>query len=284
MQTAQAEKIKLKNLFIGDGEPVFIIAEAGINHNGELKLAEELIRQAKKSGANAIKFQTYITEKRVPSNSPIFGILKQCELSQKNQADLARLAAHEGILFFSTPFDLESADFLASLGVELMKIASFDIVNKSLLRQVASKKIPTIISRGMATADEIGEAVTIFDQKNTPIALLHCVSSYPNSDDNANLRVIQTLKEKYGRVTGYSDHTLGIRAAVLSVAAGAAVIEKHFTLDRKMAGPDHAMSCDPATLKQMVKEIRETECILGDNRIRMIDAEKGTSIFRRPSA
>ncbi len=266
---------------IGEGEPVFVIAEAGINHNGDPELAEELIREAKTSGADAIKFQTYITEKRVPKDSPIFGILKQCELSFKQQEELFRKADSAGILFFSTPFDEESADFLSEIGVPLIKIASFDIVNLKLLRHVSKKKIPMIVSRGMANEAEVDRAVDIFEENEVPYAILHCISSYPNKEENANLRVIQTLKEKYTCPIGYSDHTLGIRTPVLAVASGATVIEKHFTLDQAMPGPDHTISCDPSLMSEMIQQIRETEKILGGGALKVYEAEIPTLVYRR---
>ncbi len=278
------KKIKAGSKTIGEKEPVFIIAEAGINHNGDMKLAEQLIVEAKNAGADAIKFQTYLTEKRVPKDSPIFGILKQCELSFENQKKLAAFAAKQGVLFFSTPFDEESADFLADLGVPLMKIASFDIVNLKLLRRVASKKIPTIISRGMASEAEVAAAVDIFSAAEVPFVLLHCISSYPNKEENANLNVIGTLRERFSCLSGYSDHTLGIKVPVLAAAAGAVAIEKHFTLDTKAPGPDHALSCDPRMMKEMVRQVREVETILGQGEIRLYDAEKPIVQYRRPSA
>lgn len=268
---------------IGPAGHTFVIAEAGINHNGDMKLAVKLIQEAKKSGADAVKFQTYITEKRVAKDSPIFGILKQCELSFKDQEELSKIAESEGILFFSTPFDEESADFLAGLKVPVIKVASFDIVNLRLLKHVAAKKIPVIVSRGMANEKEVDEAVQIFKQCDLPYVLLHCISSYPNKEENANLRVIQALRERYGCLVGYSDHTLGIRVPVLAVAAGAVAIEKHFTLDRAMEGPDHTISCDPKMMSQMVAEIRETEKILGQDEIKVYEPEKPILVYRRVS-
>lgn len=275
--------IQIGNKTIGPAGNTFVIAEAGINHNGDMKLAVKLIQEAKKSGADAVKFQTYITEKRVPKDSPIFGILKQCELSFKDQTELSKIAESEGIIFFSTPFDEESADFLAGLEVPVIKVASFDIVNLRLLKHVAGKKIPVIVSRGMANEKEVDEAVHVFNQSGLPYVLLHCISSYPNKEEDANLRVMQTLRERYGCPVGYSDHTLGIRVPVLAVAAGAVAIEKHFTLDRAMAGPDHTISCDPSMMSRMVAEIRETEKILGQSEIRVYEPEKPILVYRRAS-
>ena len=278
------KKIKAGPQRIGEKEPVFVIAEAGINHNGDVDLAKKLILEAKASGSDAIKFQTYLKEKRVPKNSPIFGILKQCELSFETQKKLAAFAHEQGILFFSTPFDEESADFLAGLGVPLIKIASFDIVNLKLLQFVAQKKIPMIVSRGMASEAEVARAVDIMNQAEVPFVLLHCISSYPNEEKNANLRVMETLRNRFQCLAGYSDHTLGIRVPVLAAAAGAVAIEKHFTLDTRMPGPDHTLSCDPSMMRDMVRQIREVEQVLGQDEIRLYEPERPILQYRRPSA
>jgi sialic acid synthase SpsE len=156
-------------------------------------------------------------------------------------------------------------------------------VNLRLLRHLTSKKLPLIVSRGMASEKEVDEAVELFKSQSIPFALLHCISSYPTKDENANLRVIQALRERYACIAGYSDHTLGIRTPVLAVAAGASVIEKHFTLDRKMEGPDHALSCDPPLMQEMMKQIRETEAILGEKKIRLFEVEKPILQYRRVS-
>ena len=281
MKKMTSEKINIGTTSIGIQEPVFVIAEAGINHNGNLEIAKRLIQQACKNGANAIKFQTYITEKRVKKESPIFEMLKQCELSHDQQKELFSIAKEEGILFFSTAFDEESVDFLVSVGVPLMKVASFDITNLRLLRKIAGTSIPAIISCGMANEQEVDRAITFFRDTSTPLILLHCISSYPTNEEDANLNVISSIRAKYGFITGYSDHTFGIRVPVLAVAAGAAVIEKHFTLDRNMEGPDHSLSCDPNEMAEMVKQIRHTKKIMGESEIQMYEAEKATIIYRR---
>jgi len=276
-------KITLQDRVLGEGAPVFVIAEAGINHNGDMKLAEKLVCEAKNSGADAVKFQTYVTEKRVAKDNPVYGVLKQCEMSFEQQRSLAQLAQKVGILFFSTPFDEESMDFLLSIRVPVVKIASFDIVNLEFLRYVASKGVPMIVSRGMASEAEIRAARDLIRDAGVAFALLHCVSSYPNKDENANLRAIATLREKFACVVGYSDHTLGMRVPVLAAAMGASIIEKHFTLDRNMEGPDHSFSCDSTLMKSMVKEIRETEKILGNPELRLLEVEKSAVVFRRPT-
>ncbi len=279
----ERKKIKLKDRKIGEDEPTFIIAEVGINHNGQIETAKSLIKAAKKMGADAVKFQTYITEKRVPKDSPIYDILKKCELNDKHTEELIKFANSNDIVFFSTPFDDESVELLVKFGVPLMKIASFDIVNTLLLEKTAKTGIPTIISRGMANKGEIDNAIEIFKKHNTEYAILHCISAYPANITEANLNVIKFLKERYDCPIGYSDHTLGVEVAPIAVAAGASIIEKHFTLDINADGPDHQLSADPETFKQLIKETRKIESILGSSEIKMLECERGILQYRRPS-
>lgn len=270
-----------KELGIGRGEKTFIIAEAGINHNGDAQTALKLVDAAKASGASAVKFQTYTTEKRVATDSPIFAGLKKCELSYDDQKKIKEYADSIGMMWFSTPFDPEAAEFLKGLGVPLMKIASFDIVNKVLLEAVAKTGIPTIMSRGMASEEEIDTAVKIFEKHGTELAILHCISAYPAPKDSANLNAIQTLLNKYSCPIGYSDHTLGPEACVYAVALGARIIEKHFTLDKNQQGADHSMSADGADLKILCEKIRECESMLGSGELKSLPAEEGIRIYRR---
>lgn len=276
-------KIKIGKKIIGIGERTFIIAEAGINHNGDIETAKRMIVEAKKAGADAIKFQTYTTDKRVPKNSPIYEILKKCELTNSETKILSDFSRVNKIIFFSTPFDEECVDFLIKINTPLLKIASFDIVNHKLLDKAAKTKTPIILSRGMANTNEIDQAIRIFKKYNTPFALLHCVSSYPTNEENANLSIIRTLIKNYDCPVGYSDHTLGIDVPALSVAVGGCIIEKHFTLDKKMNGPDHKLSCNPEELKELVSRVRTIEKILGTSEIRMLKCEQDTTQFRRPS-
>ncbi len=275
--------IDIGNRTIGENQKTFIIAEVGINHNGELEKAKRLIHSAKEVGADAVKFQTYITEKRVPIDSPVYAILKKCELSENKTKELIEFAKKEGITFFSTPFDEESVKLLNENNVPLMKIASFDIVNGKLLEVVAKTGIPTIISRGMATIEEINTALNYFKANNTEYALLHCMSTYPVNHIDANLNIIKELKKLYKCPVGYSDHTIGIEVASLSVAVGANIIEKHFTLDINDEGPDHKLSADPNTLKELVEHVRKIETILGSNEIKTYLVEKDTLQYRRKS-
>jgi len=268
---------------IGKDQPVFIIAECGINHGGSYGEAEAMIRAAAKCRADAVKFQTYRTEKRVPGNSPIFDLLKRCELGEAAHRKLKEVADSLGILFFSTPFDTESVTLLEEIDVPGYKIASFDIVNYALLRAVCGAGKPVICSTGMADGGEVDRAQRQFAQNGIPYALLHCVSAYPTKPEDANLKVIQTLKSIYAGPVGYSDHTLGVKVPVMAVAAGAQLIEKHFTLDKNGEGPDHRLSADPKEMKRMVRQIKEVEAILGDYRLATIEAERQTLVFRRPS-
>ena len=278
------ESIHFGDRSIGDGNPVFIVAEVGINHNGDLNLARQLLEKAKESGADAVKLQTYLTEKRVPKDSPIFDLLKKCELSYEEQKELFSMGHDLGLYVFSTPFDDDAVDFLDQVGVPILKVASFDIVNKKLLTRMAATGRPVIMSRGMATREELESALSIFDHQGTQSAILHCVSAYPvKSESDLNLSTIPFLKEQYNRPVGYSDHTLGIEAPVWAVAAGAQIIEKHFTLSTNMEGPDHAISADPATLEKMVSSIRRFESALGKPVSGPIGAEEDILQYRRPS-
>ncbi len=281
-------KIKITdNIYIGGTSPVFIIAEAGVNHNGDINLAKKLIDIAKISGADAVKFQTFKASKLVSASAPLakyqkenikkgstqLKMLKQLELDFKSFEILKKYADRKGIMFLSTPFDYESAQFLKKLGVPLFKISSGDLTNLPFLELIAKYKKPLILSTGMSTLLEVQEAVAIITKFNKKLILLHCVSNYPASFKTVNLRVLQTLKEKTQLVIGYSDHTLGIEIPIASVAFGAKVIEKHFTLDKELKGPDHKASLNPEELKNMVKAIRHVELSLGDGIKRPIQTE-----------
>jgi len=276
--------IKVNGRIIGRGQEVFVIAEVGINHNGDFDTAVRLIDEAKRAGAGAVKLQTYITEKRVPKGSPIFGILKQCELTFSQQEKLFEHARDIGVDIFSTPFDDESVEFLTSVGASFFKIASFDLVNKRLLRQVAKQGKPVIMSRGMANQKEIDAAVEILRVAGVDLVLLHCVSAYPvPSHQSLNLETIRVLETRYHCPVGFSDHTLGIEAPMYAVAAGAMAIEKHFTLSRKSEGPDHSFSTEPAEMKAMIEGIKKVREMLGEAVWAPVEAEKDILQYRRMS-
>ena len=279
--------IKIAGSNVGTGMPVHIIAEVGINHDGDMAKAVQLIREAKNSGADSVKLQTYITEYRVPKDHAVYGILKQCELSHNEQKELFDLGKDLGITVFSTPFDNESVDFLESLHTPVYKIASFDSVNTQLLKKVSSTGKPVIMSTGMTSLDELGAAWKALggnsDGTGCDLLLMHCVSSYPLEDKRANLSIISYLNSVHGGPVGYSDHTIGTKIPLLGVAAGATLIEKHFTLDVNSEGPDHAMSADPKTLSELVNGIRWVEEVLGPREMGARDAEKEALSYRRPS-
>lgn len=267
---------------VGENQPVFVIAELGINHNGIFSTAKQLIDKAKWAGASAVKLQTYITEKRVAKDSPLFGILKQCELTFEQQKELFEYAREQDIDIFSTPFDDESVDFLKSINVSCYKIASFDLVNKKLLKKVASQNKPIIMSRGMAKQHEIDTAVEIIREDKTELALLHCISAYPVPDHTSlNLKTIRALAERYHCPVGFSDHTIGIKAPQYAVALGASIIEKHFTLSRKSEGPDHAISTEPEEMREMISGIQHAREMMGEPIWEPVPVEKEILQYRR---
>lgn len=257
---------------------IYIIAEAGVNHNGDLSLAKQLIDAAKTAGADAVKFQTFVSTNLVSRLAPKaeyqkqttgqtesqLEMLKKLELSFEHFTMLHQYAKEIGIDFLSTPFDFDSIDFLAELGMPIWKIPSGEITNKPYLLKIADTKRPIILSTGMSTMEEIGEALEVFheyDRKD--ITLLHCNTEYPTPFTDVNLRAMATLTEGFGVKVGYSDHTVGIEIPIAAAALGACVIEKHFTLDKNMQGPDHKASLEPKELAAMVSAIRNISLALG---------------------
>ena len=276
------EDLKVSNILIGNEHPAFIIAEVGINHNGSIENAMKLIDEAYKSGASSVKFQTYITEKRVEKDAPIFDILKQCELSFEDQEKLFKYASEIGLVAFSTPFDDESVDFLTEIDTPLLKVASFDIVNRPLLEKISDAKTPSIVSRGMATESELDAAYDLFNEKSVSLAILHCISAYPiQSLDSINMSTIGYLRDRYKCLIGFSDHTIGPATSICAVSMGAKVIEKHFTLDKNDDGPDHVMSADPSEMLEMVKGIRDVERMVGKPTTGPIPEEQDILQYRR---
>lgn len=273
--------VSIAETSIGDGMEVFVIAEIGINHCGDFEKGKQLIDAAANAGASAVKLQTYITEKRVPKDSPIFDILKKCELSFDEQRSLFEYARKENILIFSTPFDSESVAFLTEIDVPCYKVASFHIVHTKLLHQIAEQKRPVLLSRGMASRKEIDEAVQIFRDHKVPLVLLHCISAYPvTSVSDLHLRTIAALRERYGCPVGFSDHSQGIEAAMIACAAGASVIEKHFVLAGDTSAPDYGVSVDQEQFARMIEDIRRVSTMLGDAVWEPIEAESGILQFR----
>lgn len=261
---------------------VFIIAEAGVNHNGDLALAKKLVDVAVSAGADAVKFQAFVAERLVTrfaekakyqvdnmgTNESQSDMLKKLEFSPEAHRITADYCKEKGIMFMSSPFDVESAQMLYRLGMEIFKIPSGEITNLPLLRVIGSFKKQVILATGMADLEETKRAVEVLRTSGSGrITVLHSTSNYPPSDVSLNLNVIQTLRQEFvptGLAVGYSDNgSVGVMAEVVAVALGATVIEKHFTLDKAMKGPDHKASMDPQELAQMVQAIRRTEQILG---------------------
>lgn len=263
---------------------VFIIAEAGVNHNGDLALAKQLVAVAAAAGADAVKFQTFRTGKLVSRISPQFEMLKKLELSEEAFRELQNFCFEKDILFLSTPFDAESLELLDRLEIPFFKVPSGEITNLPFLRAIAQKKKPMIVSTGMATLAEVEEAVAAIHQAgNDDIILLQCVSSYPADPKDVNLRAMLTLKDALGLPVGFSDHTTGTEVALAAVALGARVIEKHFTLDKNLPGPDHKASLDGEELKALVKGIRKVEAALGDGKKEPSASERPTMEVARKS-
>lgn len=258
--------VKIADRKVGEREPCFIIAEAGINHNGNIRLAEKLIRAAKKSNADAVKFQTFKTENFVNPRNYQFKLFKRLELREKDWARLFDLATDLNIIFLSTPFDEESVDLLDELGIPAFKVASGDLTHLPLLEFIAKKKKPMIVSTGMGTLDEIKDALKVIFPFNKQVCLMHCVSNYPADLDEMNLRSIETLKKTFNLPVGLSDHSVSSLLPLVAVGLGANLIEKHFTLSKNLAGPDHKFSLEPSEFAEVVKNVRMVEKSLGDGK------------------
>ena len=283
---------------VGPGHPCFIIAEAGVNHNGSLEVARQLVDVAVQAGANAVKFQTFKAERIVARNAPKaeyqvrntgnaesqFEMIRRLELSPEMHWDLRAYFDYKGILFMTSPFDEESADLLADLDVAVFKIPSGEITNLPFLDHVARNGKPMIVSTGMSTIGEVATAVdTIHQANNRDLVLLHCVSNYPADPADVNLKAMATMAAAFQVPVGYSDHTTGVEVSLAAVALGACVIEKHFTLDRNQPGPDHLASLEPEELESMVRGIRTVEASLGHGRKEPAASETDTAAVARKS-
>jgi len=281
----------------------FIIVEAGVNHNGSLEIAKKLIDAAVKAGADVVKFQTFRADRLVTAtasraeyqivntgtNESQFEMLNKLELSPEMHRELFSYCQEKNIIFMSTPFDEASVDLLDNLGMEIFKISSGEITNKPLIQHIASKMKPIILSTGMSHLGEVEKTVSWIDDiwdkldKRPQLTILHCVSNYPARIEDVNLNAIRTMEMVFGLPIGYSDHTMGIEAAIAAVAVGARVIEKHFTLDRDMEGPDHKASLEPKELKDMVRAIRNIEKAMGDGIKKPAKSEISTRKIARRS-
>jgi N,N'-diacetyllegionaminate synthase len=277
-----------------------IIGEAGVNHNGELDLAKRLIDVAAEAGVDAVKFQTFRADRLVTASAPKAAyqtlttaadesqreMLRKLELTPAMHEELMAYCAGRQIAFLSTAFDIEAVDLLASLGQTCFKIPSGEITNLPFLRHIGRLKGRVILSTGMAIIDEIRAAVVALEKAGTPrsrITVLHCTTEYPAPMAEINLRAMTTIGNELGLAIGYSDHTLGIEVPIAAVALGATIIEKHFTLDRRMEGPDHKASLEPAELKSMVNAIRNIELALGSAEKRVGKGEAGNRDVVRKS-
>ncbi len=270
--------IKINNKLIGGDNPIFIIAEAGVNHNGKLKYAYNLVDIAKKAGADAIKFQTFNTKQSTTrklkkakyqlyskkDKESQYDMLKMLELDYENHLRIKDYCKKKKIIFFSTPSDIESLKLLQKINTSCYKISSVDLNYFELIKNVCKTKKPIIISTGMSDIEDIiATKNELIKYKNKNIAFLHCVSSYPTNEKDLNLNSIKFLKEKLDTIIGFSDHTLGYEGAVLAAGCGAKIIEKHITISKKMFGPDHKISMEPKEFNIFVNKIRKTETILG---------------------
>ncbi len=275
---------------------VFIIAEAGVNHNGSLELAYKLVDAAKEADADCVKFQTYITEndtavncekaeyQKTEQQESQYELLKKLELSFDDFRKIQEYCKKKGIMFLSTPFDIESLKFLEEIHMPIWKIASSEVENFQLLREMAKTHKPIILSTGMCTIEEISNAVDVLKKYGAgEIKILHCNTQYPTPMEDVNLKAMYELKSMFQCDIGYSDHTQGIEVPIAAVAMGATILEKHFTLDRNMEGPDHVASLNPLELKEMVQAIRNIEKAIGTGKKVPSNSEKGNRIAARKS-
>lgn len=278
-----------------------IIAEAGVNHNGSMVIAKKLVDAAVEAGVDYIKFQTFKTEKLVTKKAQMasyqkknistvdnsqFDMLKILELSPKQHLELNDYCKQKKIKFFSTAFDLDSIDFLESLNLNLWKIPSGEITNYPYIKKIAQYGEPVILSTGMCSMQDIENAVNVLLQwgtKKANISILHCNTEYPTPFNDVNLKAMEAIREKFGVEVGYSDHTKGIEVPIAAVALGATIIEKHFTLNRNLEGPDHKASLEPDELKAMVSAIRNIEKAIGDGVKKVSDSEQKNIVVVRKS-
>lgn len=275
---ATAQLIEIAGRKIGPGHPCFIIAEAGVNHNGNLQMAHDLVDDAAAAGADAVKFQTWITEKvckpgtrraeyqesGCPDEADQFAMLKQLELPYAWHGELKMHAERLGIIFLSTPDEIQSARFLCDLGIPAIKIGSGELTNLPFLRELAELGKPLILSTGMGSLGNVRAAVdAIQSARPIPLALLHCVSAYPAPEAEMNLRAIATLRAEFGVPVGLSDHTTTSLAATIATGLGMDILEKHLTLSHKLDGPDHAASAEPVEFAELVRTVRKADLMLG---------------------
>ena len=276
-------------------ERTYIIAEAGVNHDGSLEKAKELVRVAAASGADAVKFQLFQSKELLTEDAPLadyqklsgaesqLAMIELLELSEADTKTLRDCAEDHGIDFMASPFDIQSAEFLVDLNVPYIKVPSGELTNLPLMKSIAALRVSSILSTGMANVEEVADAVAPFAEAQTPYALLHCTSSYPTPLDQVHLRAMDTLRHEFQVPVGYSDHTTGTDIACAAVARGAQIIEKHFTLCATAPGPDHAASLEPGELEYMITSIRHIEQALGDTKKQCQPCEENTRDVARRS-
>jgi N,N'-diacetyllegionaminate synthase len=285
----------IRQLFLGKQSQVYIIAEVGVNHNGSLELAMKCVDEAVKAGADAVKFQTFKSSKLVTksaskaayqtqntnSSESQLEMLRKLELSYDDFIRLQKHCLSKNIDFLSTPFDDESAEFLNSIHVDAFKIGSGDLNNTPFLSKIDTYGRPVLLSTGMSNLEEVKESLHVFEKSQ--VALLHCTSDYPAPVGEVNLLAMKTMFDEFGVITGYSDHTEGHEVTIAAIALGAKVIEKHFTLDRSLPGPDHQASLEPAQFSEMIRAVRLVEQALGDGVKRCMPSEENTKVVARKS-
>lgn len=278
----ERKKVTIGGKTIGDGEPTFIVAEIGINHNGSLDTAKKLIDVAIAAGCDAVKFQkrtievVYTPEELARPRESVFGdtngdLKRGLEFGEKEYAEIDRYCKEKGILWFASPWDEGSADFLAKFNVPCYKIASACLTDDNLLKHIRSKGKPAILSTGMSTVEQIRHAVEVLGEND--LIILHCTSTYPSADGELNLKVIPWLKEQFSCPIGYSGHEVGVYSSLVAVVLGACVVERHITLDRAMWGSDQAASLEPQGIERLVRDIRRVPVWLGDGRKRVFESE-----------
>ena len=288
---------RIRNTLVGVPGAAFVIAEAGVNHDGDVGAAKELIAAAAEAGADAVKFQVFAAHRLVTRDAPSadyqqhagegdsqYRMLERLELRHDQFEELAEVACRHGIIFLATPFSVPDLDFLVSLGVPALKLASTDIVNGPLLDAAAASGLPVLASTGAADLNEVAAAVERLRRGEAgPLALLHCISSYPTRVDEANLSAIGTLAREFNCVSGFSDHTESLTVGALAAAAGAKVIEKHMTLDRRRSGPDHSFSLEPKAMAEYIRTVRDAARIVGDGQLEPTPAQREVRRVARAS-
>jgi len=278
--------VQIGAFMVGDGNPVRIVAELGVNHLGNFERMKEMIRSAHEAGADLLKFQTYIAERRYdratnPKAEQFIKWLSDWQFSRDQEAELWQYAHTLGATVFTSAFDVDSVEFAAEMGTVAYKIAAFEIANHELVRAMAKKGKPVVLSRGMSSDEELRKTLSIFEEHDCPYVILHTISSYPLEKRHSHLRMIHSLRNKYDCPIGHSDHTIGTDIPPLAVAAGANMIEKHFTVVPKSRESDNFFSVTPDDLREMIFKVRQVETYMGRDDVVKTDAENFMWDFRR---